>query len=78
MENLLIFKERNLNNLKFLSLINIQLSDISSLLTCSLKNLTNLGFQDNNLGNDCIEIFKKIELPKLEKLYLFNNKISSP
>lgn len=43
MENLLIFKERNLNNLKFLSLINIQLRDISSLLTCSLKNLTNLG-----------------------------------
>ena len=59
MENLLIFKERNLNNLKFLSLINIQLSDISSLLTCSLKNLTNIGFQDNNLGNDCIEILKK-------------------
>ena len=78
LKDLSIFNGKKLDNLKFLSIIGTKLEDISALTTCSFKNLTNLGFQNNCLNNNCISVFEKLELPKIENIYLSNNKITSP
>ena len=77
LKDLSIFSGKKLDNLKFLSIIGTQLEDFSALTTCSFKNLTNLGFQGNCLNNNCISIFEKLELPKIENIYLSNNTITS-
>ena len=78
LKDLSIFSGKKLDNLKFLSIIGTQLEDISALTTCSFKNLTNIGFQGNCLNNNCISVFEKLELPKIENIYLSNNTITSP
>ena len=44
LKDLSIFNGKKLANLKELSIMETELEDISALTTCSLKNLTNLGF----------------------------------
>ena len=78
LKDLSIFNGKKLNNLKELSIIGTELEDISVLTTCSFKNLTNLGFQSNRLNNNCISVFEKLKLPKIENIYLSDNAITSP
>ena len=78
LKDLSIFNGKKLDNLKELSIMEIELEDISALTTCSFKNLTNLGFQKNKLNNNCISVFEKLKLPKIENIYLSDNAITSP
>ena len=78
LKDLSIFNGKKLDNLKELSIMKIELEDISALTTCSFKNLTNLGFQKNKLNNNCISVFEKLKLPKIENIYLSDNAITSP
>ena len=69
-------------NIDFTFLIKLVLKennikDISPLLNPSICNLEKLNLENNILDNKCIDVLKKMNLKKLKKLNLYNNKISS-
>lgn len=77
MKDLSLFRGKELINLKILTMNNIELIDISSILTCSFSNLERLDFDSNLITNDCINVFKDLDLPKIDYLSLFDNQITS-
>ena len=77
MEDLYLFEKKEFKNLKALNLNNIKLKDISALSSCSFPNLVSLDFESNEITNDCIKIFKDLNLPKIIDICLFDNKISN-
>ena len=64
-------------HLKRLELRTNYIKDISPLKDCSCGNLINLNISHNQLNNDSIEILLKMKLDNLEKLILFDNKITT-
>ena len=79
---------KNLNDLSFLYNTNLiylkrlelrtnNIYDISPLKDCSCMNLINLNLSHNYLNNDSIEILLNMKLYNLEKLILFDNKITT-
>ena len=73
MEDLFLFEKKEFKNLKALNLNSIKLKDISALSSCSFPNLVSLDFESNEITNDCIEIFKDLNLPKITDICLFDN-----
>ena len=82
------FNDKNLNDLSFLKnskLMHLKrlelrtnnIKDISPLKDCSCANLINLNISHNQLNNDSVEILLKMKLDNLEKLVLFDNKITT-
>ena len=82
------FNAKNLNDLSFLKnskLMHLKrfelrtnnIKDISPLKDCSCANLINLNISHNQLNNDSVEILLKMKLDNLEKLILFDNKITT-
>ena len=79
---------KNLNDLSFLNNTNLMylkrlelrtnnINDISPLKDCSCMNLINLNISHNQLNNDSVEILLNMKLDNLEKLVLFDNKITT-
>ena len=52
------------------------LKDISLLLYCNFPFLEILELENNEIDNECIDILKKVNLPHLNKLSLYNNRIT--
>ena len=67
----------SLINLKVLSLQNTSINDLSPLLNCNLENLHFLDLSYNQLDNNAIDIFGKLELKKLNLLNLYSNKLTN-
>lgn len=83
MESLELFKNKNFDNLKRLQMNNIKnLKDISALLnssnSCSFPKLEKMIFGSANINNDCINVIKKMKLPMIKFISLYDNKITSP
>ena len=38
----------------------------------------NIDLEVNEIGNDCIGIFRKLDLPKIKFISFFDNKITNP
>ena len=68
---------KSLINLKVLSLQNTRINDLSPLLNCNLENLHFLDLSYNQLDNNSIDIFRKIELNKLNLLNLYSNNLKN-
>ena len=64
LENLSIFEKHEFNKLKVLLLNGIGLKNINAFSQCSFPELKLLDLEVNELGDDCIEIFNKLNLPK--------------
>jgi hypothetical protein len=77
LENLTIFEKHEFNKLKVLLLNGIGLKDITAFSQRYFPELKLLDLEVNELGDDCIEIFNKLNLPKIKLINLFDNKISS-
>ena len=73
-----IFENKGFEELKSLKMYNIKLKDIKALSNCFLPNLKKLIIQCNELNDDCIEVIKKMNLPKIKFISFFDNKITSP
>ena len=72
-----IFKEMNLKFLEELELMGNGIKDITPLKHCNFENLKKLYLSDNKLNNECLKVLKNIQIPKLEALNLFKNKITT-
>ena len=77
LNDLSFLKDSKLIYLKRLELRANNINDISPLKDCSCINLINLNVSHNQLNNDSIEILLKMNLDNLEKLILFDNKITT-
>ena len=79
LEDLKIFENKVFNELTVLHLENIKtLTDIKALYTCFFPKLKKLIIEKGNLGNDCIHVIKKLNLPEIKHLSFFDNNITSP
>ena len=77
LDDLSFLKDSKLIYLKRLELRINNIKDISPLKDCSCSNLINLNLSHNQLNNDSIEILLNMKLDNLEKLNLFDNKITT-
>ena len=78
-ENLNIFKYKNFNNLEIIQINTIKkLYDIEALASCSFPELKELVIGTTELDDKCIDVIKKLKLPKIKFISFFNNKITSP
>ena len=77
LKNLNIFENKKFEELKSLKMYNLKLKDIKALSNCFFPNLKKLIIQCNELNDDCIEVIKKLNLPKIKFISLFDNKITS-
>ena len=68
----------DLRNIEILSLKKNNIADISPLAYKSFDNLIKLRLEENKLGDDNIEVFNKIDAPKLQLINLFGNYFTSP
>lgn len=75
--NISILKEMNLKCLEELELMGNDIEDITPLKYCNFENLKKLYLSDNQLNNGCLKVLKNIQIPKLEELNLFKNKITT-
>ena len=79
LEDLNIFENKKFNELKKLQLKKItKLKDIKALSSCYFPNLKIFIIEEANLTDDCIDVIKKLKLPKIKFISLFDNKITSP
>jgi len=79
LEDLNIFENKKFNELKKLQLKKItKLKDIKALSSCYFPNLKTIEIEEANLTDDCIDIIKKLKLPKIKFISFFSNKITSP
>ena len=79
MGDLNIFENKNFDKLKKLQLNNIKsLKDIKALRTCSFPELTKLIIGCTELNDECINVIKNLNLPKIKFISFFSNKITSP
>ena len=72
-----IFENKEFKKLETLILNRFKINSIKSLLKCKFPNLKILDLEKNEITNECIDIFKKIDLPKIEFISVFENKITS-
>ena len=77
LNDLSFMKNSKLFHLKRLELRVNNIIDISPLIECSCFSLLNLNISHNQLNNDCIEILLKAKFDNLQKLILFDNKITT-
>ena len=77
LNDLFFLKDSKLIYLKRLELRTNYIKDIFPLQDCSCGNLINLNISHNQLNNDSVEILLNMKLDKLEKLILFDNKITT-
>ena len=77
LNDLSFLKDSTLVYLKRLELRTNYIKDISPLKDCSCSNLINLNISHNQLNNDSVEILLHMKLDNLEKLILFDNKITT-
>ena len=77
LNDLSFLKDSKLIYLKRLELRTNYIKDIFPLQDCSCGNLINLNISHNQLNNDSVEILLNMKLDKLEKLILFDNKITT-
>lgn len=77
MDDLSLFEGKKFCNLKRLIMNNISLKNISGMANCSFPNLKLIEIESNELTNDCIKVFNKLDLPKIHYISLFDNKITS-
>ena len=77
LNDLSFLKDSKLIYLKRLKLRTNNINDISPLKDCLCINLINLNVSHNQLNNDSVEILLKMNLDNLEKLILFDNKITT-
>ena len=64
-------------NLKQLSLVTDNITDISPLFSCEFPIIEKFDLADNNINNSVIELLKKLNLQSLTYLNLFKNKITN-
>lgn len=77
LSDLSAFKNVNLEFLTELNLNENEIEDISPLENCNFQNLIYFDIETNKLNNKCLDIFKKISLPNVIWLNLFQNDIKS-
>jgi Leucine-rich repeat (LRR) protein len=77
LSDLSAFKNVNLEFLTELNLNENEIEDISPLENCNFQNLIYFDIEANKLNNKCLDIFKKISLPNVIWLNLFQNDIKS-
>lgn len=75
--NLSILNNLVFSNLEMLILRGNLIKDISFLVKNEFPALKKIVLDENQIGNDAIEILSKANLPKLEHLNLYKNKITS-
>jgi len=74
--NMSIFYKRDFGNLEKLILIGNKIKDISSLSSNNFPHLKTLILENNDLDSSIIPILKKLNLPELNQLSLYKNKIT--
>ena len=72
-----IFKDKEFPYLKIIKLVGIRINNIESLNSCKFPELERLHFERNEIDDSIIETLKKLDLPKLNFLSLFKNKIKN-
>ena len=75
--DLSIFINKKFPELKELTLVSNKIEDISPLFSCEFPFLERLDLADNQIDNTIIELLEKSNLPELNFLNLFINKITS-
>lgn len=77
LSDLSAFKNFNSYFLTELNLNENEIEDISPLEHCNFQNLITFDIEINKLNNNCLDTFKKISLPNVKWLNLFQNNIKS-
>ena len=77
-DDLNMFENKEFNELKILQMNNIKLKNIDGLTNCSFPILKKLIIGCNELNDDCVNVVKKLKLPKIKFISFFDNKITSP
>lgn len=78
-KDLNVFENTKFNELTKLHLQNIkELKDIKALTICHFPKLKKLIIENEELGNDFIDVIKNLKLPEIKYISFFNNKITSP
>ena len=75
--NLNFFSGKKFTKLEILNLNGLKINSIKPLLKAEFPNLKLMHFDRNEITDDCIDIFKDMNLPKIESVSLFENKITS-
>ena len=75
--NLNFFSGKIFTNLEILNLNGLKINSIKPLLTSKFPNLKLFHFDRNEINDDSINIFKYLNLPKIESISLFENRITS-
>ena len=79
LEDLDIFKGKNFDELKVLQIGYCKnLKNISALKTCSFPKLEKLIIGWSDLNDECIEVIKNLNLPKIKFISFYKNNINSP
>ena len=79
LENLNIFKNKKFSKLEVIQINNIKkLNNIEALTSCLFPELKELVIGCTELNNECINVIKKLKLPKIKFISFFGNKITSP
>ena len=78
-ENLDILKNKDFTKLEEIQINTIKkLNNIDALASCTFPELRVLVIGETELNDKCIDIIKKLKLPKIKFISLFDNKITSP
>jgi Leucine-rich repeat (LRR) protein len=78
MIDLSMFQDKEFKALQVIKINSVKLKNISALSSSFLPQLKRLDLQENEITDDCINVFKNLKLPKIIFLSLFDNKITSP
>ena len=75
--DLSIFKVNQFEHLEELILINNKINDITPLFSCKFPVLKKFNLGNNKIGNELIELFKKVKFPEIIYISFYNNNITS-
>ena len=74
--DLSLFRKLDSKNLEELNLNNNEIEDISPLENCNFDNLEKFDIEENKLNNNNIKILKKLKMPNVKWINLFDNKFT--
>ena len=78
MIDLSMFQGKEFKALQVIKINSVKLKNISALSSSFLPQLKRLDLEENEITDDCINVFNNLKLPKIIFLSLFDNKITSP